>query len=118
MGKALLASYLVHRQVLFTSPVLGGGLVFNFITLYHDTSHVTVSAIPYLFGYKTGFPLSRMTTNNHISPICSFAIIQVLPFLNTPKHLDPSYKMDLDVWDCFGRKRTLSYNRRNMVYYH
>ena len=23
---------------------------------------------------------------------------------NNPKDLDPSYKMDLDFWDCFGRK--------------
>ena len=28
----------------------------------------------------------------------------MLPFLNNPKDLDPSYKMDLDLWDCFGRK--------------
>ena len=33
------------------------------------------------------------------------AIIRVLPFLNNPKDLDPSYKMDLDLWDCFGRKK-------------
>ena len=24
--------------------------------------------------------------------------------------------MDLDFWDCFGRKKTLSYNQRNTVY--
>ena len=34
-----------------------------------------------------------------------FAIIRVLPFLNNPKDLDPSYKMGLDFWDCFGRKK-------------
>ena len=28
-----------------------------------------------------------------------------IPFLNNPKDLDPSYKMDLDLWDCFGRKK-------------
>ena len=28
----------------------------------------------------------------------------MLPFLNNPKDLDPSYKTDLDLWDCFGRK--------------
>ena len=31
-------------------------------------------------------------------------MIQILPFLNNPKDLDPSYKMDLDFWHCFGRK--------------
>ena len=34
---------------------------------------------------------------------------------NQPKDLDPSYKMDLDLWNCFERKKKLSYNRRNMV---
>ena len=29
------------------------------------------------------------------------------PFLINPKDLDPSYKTDLDLWYCFGRK-TLS----------
>ena len=24
-------------------------------------------------------------------------------FKNNPKNLDPSYKMDLDLWDCLGR---------------
>ena len=43
-------------------------------------------------------------------------MISILPFLNNPKDLDPSYKMDLDLWDCFGReKKSLSYNRRNTV---
>ena len=26
-------------------------------------------------------------------------------FLNDPKDIDPSYKMDLDLWDCFGKKK-------------
>ena len=40
-------------------------------------SHV----LPYFFAYKTVF----------------------FPFQNNPKNLDPSYKMDLDLWDCLGR---------------
>ena len=28
----------------------------------------------------------------------------VYPFQNNSKDLDPSYKTDLDLWDCFGRK--------------
>ena len=43
------------------------------------------------------------------------AIIRVLPFLSNPKDLDLSYQMDLDFLDCFGRKKTPSYNLRNMV---
>ena len=34
----------------------------------------------YFFGYKTEF----------------------FSFQNNPKDLDPSYKMDLDLWDCLG----------------
>ena len=47
---------------------------------------------------------SKMTTNKLNHSYETFAIIQVLSFLNNPKDLDPSYKMDLDFWDCFGRK--------------
>ena len=37
--------------------------------------------LPYFFGYKT----------------------EVFSFQNNPKDLDPSCKMDLDLWDCLGR---------------
>ena len=39
------------------------------------------------------------------SVLCNHAVIRVLPFLNNPKDLDPSYKMDLDFLDCFGREK-------------
>ena len=39
------------------------------------------------------------------SVLWKFAIIQVLPFLNNPKDLDPSYQKNLDFWDCFGRNK-------------
>ena len=34
-----------------------------------------------------------------------YAVKWVLSFQNNLKDLDPSYKMDLDFWDCFGRKK-------------
>ena len=37
--------------------------------------------LPYFFGYKT----------------------ENFPSKNNPKDLDPSSKMDLDLWDCLGR---------------
>ena len=46
----------------------------------------------------------------------------MLPFLNNPKDLDPSYKMDLDLWDCFGRKNLhliteeIRYNFCNLLF--
>ena len=40
-----------------------------------------------------------------------------LPFHNTPKNLDPSYKMNLDFLDRFKRQKTiLRLNYPNMVY--
>ena len=33
--------------------------------------------------------------------------MEVFPFKTNPKNLDPSYKMDLDIWDCFGRETHL-----------
>ena len=53
------------------------------------------------------------------SVLWNFAIV---PIFTLPKQsqrsrsvLATSYKTDLDLWDCFGRKKTLSYNRRNTV---
>ena len=63
---------------------------------------------------RLGFPFSRMATNNKISPK-NVAIIQALPCVNSPKDLDPSSKMDLDFQIVLEGKKTLSYNRRNMV---
>ena len=45
-----------------------------------------------------------------------FAEIQVLPFLNNPKDLDTSYKMDLDFWDCFGRQKKLCLTTKEIWY--
>ena len=39
-----------------------------------------LSKLLYFFGYKTEY----------------------FSFQNNPKDLDPSYKMDLDLWDCLG----------------
>ena len=75
--------------------------------IYHKFSH---RAAFYMLNGKTvnimlelairwGFPLSRMTTNDSIRLW----------------NLDPSYKMDLDFWDCLERKKTLSNNWRNMA---
>ena len=49
---------------------------------YNQLSPVSTSALglPYFFDYKTG----------------------VFSFQNNPKDLDPSCKMDLDLWDCLG----------------
>ena len=42
-------------------------------------------------------------TNNLMVPYF-FAYKKVFfSFQNNPKNLDPSYKTDLDLWDCLGR---------------
>ena len=68
-------------------------------------SEVTVGIFKYRIysAIKWGFSLSRMTTNNQISPT-KFCYNTYLSFLNNYKALDLSYKTDQDFWDCFGRK--------------
>ena len=47
--------------------------------------------IPYFFDYKT----------------------ELFSFQNNPKDLDPSCKMDLDLWDCLGRVKLVL--KRNFI---
>ena len=47
----------------------------------YDTKIAIYIYLRYFFGYKTEF----------------------FSFQNNPKDLDPSCKMDLDLWDCLGR---------------
>ena len=41
------------------------------------------------------------------SVLRNVAVIRLLPFQNNLKDLDPSFKTDLDLWDCFGSKNKL-----------
>ena len=36
-----------------------------------------------------------------------FSFVLFFSFQNNPKNLDPSYKMDLDLWDCLGRVKLI-----------
>ena len=84
-------------------------------TWHLHPQHLKSNAYHIYSAIRWDCPLSRMTTNIWISPM-KIALIWVLPFLNNPKDLDPSYKMDLDLSDCFERKKKIpSYNRRNKV---
>ena len=55
-----------------------------------------------------------MTPNLLIRPV-KFCYKMGFPVQNNPKNLDPSYKMDLDIWDCFERKINPSYSQSNVV---
>ena len=41
-----------------------------------------------------------------IDALMLVSYIKVFLFQNHPKNLDPSCKMDLDYWDCFGKGKT------------
>ena len=43
----------------------------------------------------------------HIIYCISSVIRQFFSFQNNPRNLDPSYKMDLDLWDCLGRVKLI-----------
>ena len=46
----------------------------------------------------------------------SSATSQRFSFQNKPKNLDPSYKMDLDLWDCLERvKLILKQNFKGLI---
>ena len=53
---------------------------------------------------RQGLSLCRMTTSNYTSSM-NLCYNTILTVPNNPKDLDPSYKTDLDFWDCFGRKK-------------
>ena len=55
--------------------------------LADDDPQVIKFPLPYFFRYETEF----------------------FSFLNNPKNLDPSYKMDLDLLDCLGRVKLVLY---------
>ena len=64
------------------------GVLFDFLSFrYHIYSAIS-----------RGCPVSRMITNN-------LAIIQVLPFPDSPMDLDLSYKMDLDLLGLFWKEK-------------
>ena len=51
----------------------------------HRSRQTAVPHLSYFFGYKTEF----------------------FSFKKNPKNSDPSYKMDLDLWDCLERVKLL-----------
>ena len=49
------------------------------------------------------------------SILCNIIINGRFHLQNNPKDLDPSYKTDLDLSDCYGREKHSFYNRQNTV---
>ena len=47
-----------------------------------------------------------------------FVLLQNVFFPSkTPKNIGPSYKVDLDFWDCLGRDKPAFYNQRDAIYF-
>ena len=44
--------------------------------------------------------MAFVTAKNHLLPYFSAYKMEAFPFQNKPKNLDPSYKTDLDFWEC------------------
>ena len=88
-----------HKLIINTSQIV------CFISLER---HVYYSAV------KREFLLSKMTPNMLSSPMKFYNKTGCFPIQNNPKTVDLSYKMDLDIWDCFERKNNPSYSRINM----
>ena len=63
--------------------------------------HMTSKKGGFVRAIRRVFPTLQVTK----SVLRNFAITQVLPFLNNPKDLDPSYRMDLDFWDHLEGKK-------------
>ena len=57
----------------------------------------------YFFGNKAGLSFSNCT-RKHLISLVLIGCYEVFLFQNSPKNPDPSYKMDLDFCDCFGKK--------------
>ena len=74
------------------------------MAIYADNLHF--SSV-YLFGYKIFFlfPLKYLNKayENLLLPYFFSYKMEFFSFENNPKNLGPSYKMDLDLWDCLGR---------------
>ena len=63
--------------------------------------------IPYFFDYKTEFFPSKTIPKT-----------EFFSFQNNPKDLDPSCKMDLDLWDCSGMVKigiTAKFHKTDLV---
>ena len=73
------------------------------------SSHNPTECIYHIYWLQDGVFHSPQWLQKTISVLWNFAVIRVLPFLNSPKDLDLSYKMDLDFFWLFwkGKKAFL-----------
>ena len=89
---------------------------------HHEPPHLNLHICPPVFEFSILYNLenffflqtcrcAKLLLENDLNYCISSVIRQSLfSFQNNHKNLDPSYKMDLDLWDCFGRKN-LNYSK-------
>ena len=76
----------------------------------------SIKEMPYIFAYRTGlFPFLEQSQMSKKSSELPSALRLGFLFLNSPKYLDPSYRTDLGIWDCFQKRKTPSHTQRNTV---
>ena len=73
-----------------TSYFLSMKNIFNIFFWSHQEKYRIYPAIRWVFGPLEWLQITKLV-------LWKFAIIPILPFLNNPKGLDSSYKMDLDL---------------------
>ena len=86
------------RAVLFLKRIYVGGLL-----------------LPYLFDNNIVVYPSEIQELCK-SALCSLGTKCIFPFQNNKKNVYPSFNMDLDFWESFGRK-TPSYNKHSISLY-
>ena len=86
-------------------------LGFLAVFIFHELQHICFTSSRSLYSnfilrWSTFLLMAQNYICSHISEgLTVFPRIYdgFFSFQNNPKDLDPSYKTDLDLWDCFGR---------------
>ena len=70
------------------------------------SGNVGVGILVYMISWA-GYRIAVYFINVYDYRISSVIRQSFFPSKTIPKNLDPSYNMDLDLWDCFGRKKNV-----------
>ena len=84
----------------YFSVCLSGIYSSHYQSFYHIYLVISLLPLPFLFGYKTEACSSKIIANIWIS-LVQFSYKMGFLFQKNPKDQDLSYKLDLDLWDCW-----------------
>ena len=80
-----------------------------------SNSKIDVSCFCIYSAIRQGF-LSPKVPQIFKSAECNIGYLASFPFQNNLVNLDPSFKMDLDFWNCCGRDKPQFYTPVNMIH--